>query len=175
LFGYHRMPSTTTPTAMRLSTGGTTCSATAECRTDNAHRAAAPHRRCRLSWLPPDAEHHNACRAAAPHWRCRLLGYSQTPNGTTPFGLRPPLKPHNHPCKSEFVTWGGVYHGRRREVKIFFTSCIVPHLVGRPCCAGSGGQSGGRSYRRPSRSCCRSRASSQVIEILVIVGGVPLG
>jgi hypothetical protein len=131
LFGYHRMPSTTTPTAMRLCTGGTTCSATAECRTDNAHRAAAPHRRCRLSWLPPDAEHHNACRAAAPHWRCRLLGYSQTPNGTTPFGLRPPLKPHNHPCKSEFVTWGGVYHGRRRQVKMFFTSCIVPHLVGK--------------------------------------------
>jgi hypothetical protein len=54
-------------------------------------------------------------------------------------------KTSNHPCESEFVTWGGVYHGRRRQVKMFFTSCIVPHQVG-------------------------TSTASQVIEILVIVG-----
>ena len=65
MFGYHRMPSTTTPTAPRFCTGGTTRSATARCRTHNAHRAAAPHR------------------------RCRLFGYHQMPDTATPFAPRP--------------------------------------------------------------------------------------
>ena len=97
----------TTPVAPRLRTGDAACLATT--RPDTTTPVALRLRTGGAAFLVT-ARHRTA--------HC-------------PFGYGRPQKPRKHPCESEFVTWGGVYHGRRREVKIFFTSCIVSHLVGR--------------------------------------------